>query len=137
MKRWLIRQGGTVAIWLGGVLTKLAAKEFGLAPIPAEEEGSYVEAAPEINPAVMLAAFQDPVDQSRLNACMETYRKCEQLKTASFRMLAGLTPLYGQEEAFVRMAANLIYHGMQLERRLSGTANVAGAAQELPTGGNA
>jgi hypothetical protein len=135
MRLWLIRQGGALAMWLGCVLTKLAAKEMGLVPAP--QEGPYVEAAPEINPAVMLAAFQDAVDQSRLNACMETYRKCEQLKTASFRMLAGLTPLYGQEEAFVRMSANLIYHGMQLERRLSGTANVAGAAQELPAGGNA
>ncbi len=80
----------------------------------------YVEADSQINPLVVWAAFNEPLDQGRLNACMETIRNADFIKTATqglyMHLMASGCPM---EEAIVRCAANVMYLGMNVERRLS------------------
>ncbi len=123
MKRWIIhvfsiwllfqqRLGMSIISWAG------ADMDFG----HPEEFRAYIPADPRITPLVVMAAWKDEWSeerQSELNACMESLRQCDVLLGASQRMLGELSVKYGVEEAFVRMTANHVLLGLNLQRRLS------------------
>jgi len=83
----------------------------------------YVTADPRITPLVIMAAWHHEEGtegrQAELNACMESLRECEVMLGASVRMLGELSVQYGVQEAFVRMMANHVLLGINLQRRLS------------------
>jgi hypothetical protein len=127
MKRLLLQYGSRFLMWLTQRLAQSAMAELHPDSLESANE-PYVDATPGITPLVLMAAFEAPLDQAGLNACMEGLRGCERIRKGMFAMLGQLLPKYGQEEASVRMMANLVYLGMTLEKMLSGTANASHAA---------
>jgi hypothetical protein len=126
MKRWILK---TVANSLqfhqviAMRIVRWAGVDF-IPPAGSEERFlAYVPADPRITPLVMMAAWKSDFDslkrQAELNACMESLRQCEVLLSASQQMLGELSVQYGIPEAFVRMTANHVLLGMNLERSLS------------------
>lgn len=57
--------------------------------------------------------------QAILNACLESLRNCESVRTPMFRMFAALIAKgYDPEEAFLRVSADVLMLGMNVQKRL-------------------
>jgi hypothetical protein len=101
------------------------------ASVAANLDGSrFTEPVVYINPAVLMAAFddhtrmleQDPEGcQAMLNGCLEAYRGSEKITGANLAMMGTLMSSgFPETEVLIRVLANSLFLGMLLERRVSG-----------------
>ena len=122
MRRWIVHLF-SLSLWFHQRIAISIIRWAGVFGGSVEEHGSYVPPDPRITPLVVMAAWKDgsgsEKTQAELNACMESLRQCDVLLGASRCMLGELSARFGVEEAFVRMTANHVLLGLNLQRRLS------------------